>query len=198
MQAGICELTEQGLRKIDVAVIGTGWCGGIRAETLAVSPLVNRLHVAETRPERLAEISQTTGAATAVADYSELLQIADIEAVYICATPETTHYPMARDALMSGKHVFLEKPIALELAEADELIEKAKSNRLKFTIGYSQRFNPKFAYAKKKMTDGTLGEPMSAVVSRHITRGLGDKISGRGKLSPAAMESTHDLDFLRG
>jgi predicted dehydrogenase len=46
------------------------------------------------------------------------------------------------------------------------------------------------------MTDGTLGEPVSACVSRHITRGLGNKTSGRGKLSPAAMESTHDLDFL--
>jgi len=184
------------LKKVDVAVVGTGWCGGIRAETLAMSPLVERLHVAETRPERLAEISRKTGAATATADYRELLAMPGIEAVYICATPETTHYPMARDALAAGKHVFLEKPIALELWEADDLIAIANRNGLKFTIGYSQRFNPKFAYAKKKLADGTLGEPVSACVSRHITRGLGDKISGRGKLSPAAMESTHDLDFL--
>src|SRR6185436_5833321 len=41
-----------------------------------------------------------------------------------------------------------------------------------------------------------IGRPVSALVSRHITRGLGKKISGRVKLSPAAMESTHDLDFL--
>jgi hypothetical protein len=85
------------LRKVDVAVVGTGWCGGIRAETLARSPLVDCLHIAETRPERLAE---ATGAATAVSDYRALLDIPEIEAVYICATPETTHYPMARDALM--------------------------------------------------------------------------------------------------
>ena len=44
--------------------------------------------------------------------------------------------------------------------------------------------------------DGTIGTPVSALVSRHITRGLGKKISGRIKLSPAAMESTHDLDFV--
>ena len=50
----------------------------------------------------------------------------------------------------------LEKPIALELWEADELIQLAKRNNLKFTIGYSQRFNPKIAYAKKKIVDGTL------------------------------------------
>ena len=114
----------------------------------------------------------------------------------ISATPETTHYPMARDSLLAGKHVFLEKPIAIELHEADELIALARRNGLKFTIGYSQRFNPKFAYVRKAIDDGSIGRPVSALVSRHITRSLGKKITGRGKLSPAAMESTHDLDFV--
>ena len=92
--------------------------------------------------------------------------------------------------------MFLEKPIAIELHEADELIAIARKNKLKFTIGYSQRFNPKFAYVRKCIRDGTIGKPVSALVSRHITRSLGKKISGRIKLSPAAMESTHDLDFV--
>ncbi|TMH99438.1 MAG: Gfo/Idh/MocA family oxidoreductase, partial [Betaproteobacteria bacterium] len=132
----------------------------------------------------------------ATKDYQDLVAKADLQAVYISATPESTHYPMARDFLAAGKHVFLEKPIALELAEADELIEIAKGKNLKFTIGYSQRFNPKYAYVRKTIRDGTIGKPVSALVSRHITRGLGSKISGRIKLSPAAMEATHDLDFV--
>jgi len=152
--------------------------------------------VAENRPERLAEISKLTNPRHAVADYKQLIDQKDLDAIIISATPETSHYPMARDALKAGKHVFLEKPIALELAEADELIAIANKNKLKFTIGYSQRFNPKFAYVKKAIKDGTIGKPVSAMVSRHITRGLGKKISGRVKLSPAAMESTHDLDFV--
>jgi scyllo-inositol 2-dehydrogenase (NAD+) len=90
----------------------------------------------------------------------------------------------------------LEKPLALELDEADELITLANNAKLKFAIGYSQRFNPKFAYVKQCMSDGTLGDPVSALVSRHITRNLGKKISGRIKLSPAAMEATHDIDFV--
>ncbi len=183
------------MKPIGVAVVGTGWCGGIRAQTLAGHPLVRELHVAETRAERLQEISLKTKAKTGTADYRDLLS-KDIEAVYISSTPESTHYPIARDFLAAGKHVFLEKPIALELSEADELIEKAKSKSLKFTIGYSQRFNPKFAYVRKSIREGTIGRPVSALVSRHITRGLGTKISGRSKLSPAAMECTHDLDFL--
>ena len=184
------------MRQIGVAIVGTGWCGGIRAETCAAHPLVKGLHLAETRPERLAEMSKKTGAATFVSDYRKFVDRKDIDAVYISATPEDTHFPMARDFLAAGKHVFLEKPIALELAEADELIKLSKKNKLKFTIGYSQRFNPKFAYVRKSIRDGSIGTPVSALVSRHITRSLGKKISGRVKLSPAAMESTHDLDFL--
>src|ERR1700675_315559 len=132
------------MKQIGVAIVGTGWCGGIRAGTCAAHPLTKSLHIAEIRPERLAEVARLTGAKTAVADYRDLLKIAEIEAVYISATPETTHYPMARDCLAAGKHVFLEKPIAIELPEADELIALARKNKLKFTICYSQRFNPNF------------------------------------------------------
>ncbi len=184
------------MRQISVGIIGTGWCGGIRAQTCADHPLVHGLHLAEIRPDRLAEVAKATGARTATTEYRELLRINEIEAYYISATPEDLHYPMARECLRAGKHVFLEKPIAVELGEADELIALARTQGVKFTIGYSQRFNPKFAYVKKAIAEGTIGQPVSALVSRHITRGLGKKISGRTKLSPAAMEATHDLDFL--
>src|SRR5438477_5006373 len=184
------------MKRIGVGIIGTGWCGGIRAETCAANPLVSSVHVAELRPERLDEIAKAINARTAVIDYRQLLTIADVEAIYISATPETTHYPMARECLLAGKHVFLEKPIALALEEADELVALSRERKLKFTIGYSQRFNPKFAYVRKSLRDGTIGRPVSALVSRHITRNLGKKISGRVKLSPAAMECTHDLDFV--
>ncbi len=184
------------MKQLGIGIIGTGWCGGIRAETCATHPLVKSVHLAETRPERLAEVAKATGARSATADYKDLLRVDEIDLVYVSATPETTHYPMARDFLAAGKHVFLEKPMALELAEADELVALARKNKLKFSIGYSQRFNPKFAYVRKAIREGTIGRPVSALVSRHITRNLGKKISGRVKLSPAAMESTHDLDFV--
>ena len=72
-----------------------------------------------------------------------------IDTIIISATPETTHYPMALAALKAGKNVFLEKPIATTLKEAEELIDLSIKNNLKFTIGYSQRFNAKYAYVKK-------------------------------------------------
>ena len=184
------------MQAIEVGVIGTGWCGGIRARALAGHPLVSALHIAEVLPDRLEEVAKMTGARTATEDWHAVSRHPAIAAVYISATPESTHFPMARECLAAGKHVFLEKPIAMELKEADELIALARRGGLKFSIGYSQRFNPKYAYVKRCILDGTIGRPVSALVSRHITRGLGKKISGRTRLSPAAMESTHDLDFI--
>ncbi len=113
------------MRQVEVAVIGTGWCGGIRALTLSQSSLVDRLHIAEIRPDRLAEVKAMTNAATATTDYQEIVRNPAIEVVYISTTPEPTHYPIARDCLRAGKHVLLEKPIALELSEADDLINIA-------------------------------------------------------------------------
>ena len=184
------------MERPEAAVIGTGWCGGIRAETLARSALCRKLHICEIRPDRLAEVKALTNPASAALDYQDIVRNAEISVVYVCTTPEHTHFPIARDCLRVGKHVLLEKPIAMELFEADELIAIARRNNVKFTIGYSQRFNTKIAYAKKKIADGTLGRPVSVMVSRHITRSLGKKIAGRTRLSPAAMESTHDLDFV--
>src|SRR6266853_1497489 len=63
---------EGSMRQIGVAIVGTGWCGGIRAETCAAHALTKSLHIAEIRPERLAEVAKATGAKTAVSDYREL------------------------------------------------------------------------------------------------------------------------------
>src|SRR3954463_12498906 len=145
------------MRQISVAVIGTGWCGGIRAETLARHPLVKSLHLAELRAERLPELKRKPKPPRAGADHKPVLANREVDAVYISATPESTHYPIARDALNAGKHVFLEKPIAMSLKEADELIALAKNKGLKFTIGYSQRFNPKYAYVRKCIREGSIG-----------------------------------------
>ncbi len=170
------------MQKVNIGIIGTGWCGGIRAETCAkASPYVSELHIAEIKETRLKEVAEKTHPATATTDYRELLKNDNISAIIVSATPETVHYPMAKETLLAGKHLLLEKPISLTLAEADELIALARSKSLLFTIGYSQRFNPKFAYVKRSITDGTIGQPSSALVSRHITRNLGNKIGGPHK-----------------
>jgi predicted dehydrogenase len=183
------------MQQINLGIIGTGWCGGIRAVTASRSPLVDELHLAEIDRARLEEISAQTNPTRTTENWRDIVDNPDIHAVFVSATPEDLHHPMTKAALESGKHVLLEKPIALTLDEADELIGLAEANSLKFTIGYSQRFNPKPAMIKRAINDGTLGDVTSILLSRHITRSLGARISSRTKLSPAAMEATHDLDF---
>jgi predicted dehydrogenase len=184
------------MQQINVGIIGTGWCGGIRANACAGSPQVAALHIAEIRPGRLAEISAETNPATATLDYRELLANPAIDTIIISTTPEGTHYPFTREALLAGKHVFVEKPLAQTTAEADELIRIARERGLKLTVGYSQRFNPRMAFLRKTIREGRIGEVVTCLVSRNVTRELGQKITGRVRLSPAAMEATHDLDYL--
>jgi predicted dehydrogenase len=96
------------MKQINIGLIGTGWCGGIRANTCAGSALVNELHLAEINEERLAEIKAETNPTSATTDYREVIARDNIDAIIISATPETTHYPIAKESLQAGKHVFLE------------------------------------------------------------------------------------------
>jgi scyllo-inositol 2-dehydrogenase (NAD+) len=141
-------------------------------------------------------VAKATGARTATTDYHDLLARTDVDLVFVSTTPETTHYPITRACLLARKHTLLEKPMGLELKEADEMMALAREAGIKLTIGYTQRFNPKYAYVKQCVADGTLGRPVTALVSRNISRSLGNKIGGRIRLSPAVMEATHDLDFI--
>jgi len=183
-------------RKINVGIIGTGWIGEIRAKVCADHPLVESLHVAEIDPAKLHRVAEETRAKTATTDYRELLRRTEIDAFFVSTTPETTHYPITKDCLLARKHTLLEKPMGLALKEADEMTALAKKAGLKFTIGYTQRFNPKYAYVKQCLVNGTLGRPVTALVSRNVSRSIGNKIGGRIQLSPAVMEATHDIDFI--
>src|SRR5436305_15156754 len=96
------------VQQVEVAVIGTGWCGGIRGETLARSSLVDKLHIREIRPDRLAEVKALTDAATATLDHRDIVGNDRIKVVYISTTPESNLFPIARGCLKAGKHVLLE------------------------------------------------------------------------------------------
>src|SRR5260370_18272322 len=99
------------MKQVSIGIIGTGWCGGLRAETCASSPLVSALHLAEIKPERLREVAGRTKPATATADYGVLLENNTIESIMISATPETTPFPMSTETFLPGKQLFLRKPI---------------------------------------------------------------------------------------
>jgi predicted dehydrogenase len=92
------------VQQVEVAVIGTGWCGGIRAETLSRSSLVDKLHICEIRPDRLAEVKALTNAATATSDYRDILNNDRIKVVYgIQSLSDRARLPQGRQACAVGK-----------------------------------------------------------------------------------------------
>lgn len=183
-------------KKINVAVIGAGWVGGIRANACASSPLVNELHIAEINLDRGQKIADYSKATSLTTNWKNLINNKSVDAIIIASTPESERFPIVRAALEAKKHVMIEKPIAPTLSEADEAIKLIEVNNLKFTIGYTRRFDPKYAFINKSLKSGRLGQPVTCLISRNITREIGNKIKGRSKMSPAAMGGTHSIDFL--
>ena len=183
-------------KRINVAVIGAGWVGGIRINACASSPLVNELHIAEINPDRTKRIADNCNATSFTTNWKNLIDNESIDAIIIASTPESERFPIVRAALKAKKHVMIEKPIAPTLREADEAIKLIEVNNLKFTIGYTRRFDPKYAFINKSLKSGKLGQPVTCLISRNITREIGNKIKSRSKMSPAAMGGTHSIDFL--
>ncbi len=89
-------------------------------------------------------------------DYRRLLDRADIDVVNIC-TPSGLHARMAIDALQAGKHVILEKPMALSLADADQIIQTAQESGRKLSVVLQNRYNPPMQDLRRIVDEGKLG-----------------------------------------
>jgi len=184
------------INQINVGVIGTGWVGGIRANACAQNGIVDELHIAEINPKRQLEIQAETNPTSITDNWQAIIDNESIDVIVISMTPETQRYPILMAALEAGKNVFVEKPIAPTIEEAEQAYALADSKNLKITIGYSRRFDPRYVYVKKSLREGLIGDPVTCLVSRHSTRELGEKITGRSKMSPTSIGGVHDLDFV--
>jgi predicted dehydrogenase len=87
---------------------------------------------------------------------NDILSRKDIQGVVI-ATPAEKHFSIAREALLAGKHVFVEKPLVLDEAEALELIELAKQNKCVLMVGHLMQYHPLFQHLKALVAKGDLG-----------------------------------------
>ncbi|MEN0111613.1 MAG: Gfo/Idh/MocA family oxidoreductase, partial [Planctomycetota bacterium] len=104
-------------------------------------------------------------------DAAELFGDPEVDAVVI-GVPNCFHKPLAADALRAGKHVLLEKPMALSAAECDELIDVAEETGRLLQIGYAHRFTTVGAAAKSIADAGDLGEVYHAKAHLTIRRGI--------------------------
>jgi predicted dehydrogenase len=126
------------MHKMRVGVIGTGFIGPAHIEALRRLPNVEVVALADKDDETANAKADQLGIAARYGDYKKLLANEGITSVHIC-TPNNFHYTMAKEALLAGKNVMCEKPLATTVAEAKELVELGKPERyLDRTAGRKQ------------------------------------------------------------
>ena len=125
------------MSKLKTAVIGVGYLGKFHAEKYATLDNCELLAVVDVDTDAAHAVANKHGV-KALTDYKNLL--GKVDAVSIAA-PTTLHHKIARDFLEHNTHVLIEKPIAVTVAEADDLIELASSNNLLIQVGHLERFN---------------------------------------------------------
>ena len=137
------------MAKIRIGIMGAGYIAGVHAGVLARDERTQLTAVYDV-DEKAAEKLAATFDCTAVATTLELLQRSD--AVYI-TTPNTQHVSLAIASIETGKHVFCEKPLATNVADAERVFNLASESRGVFQVGHNRRFAPVYTTLKQMLAE---------------------------------------------
>ncbi|WP_175639475.1 Gfo/Idh/MocA family protein [Metabacillus schmidteae] len=142
---------------IQIGIIGSGGIAAAHARAYKQMPEVKIVAVADVVPGKAKEFIQSLELTDAVAfdDHRELLQL-DIDGVSIC-TPNVAHHFTTVDSLKAGKHVLVEKPMAVTLQQAIEMVEASKQADRMLTVGFQPRYDPNMQAVKELVQSGQLG-----------------------------------------
>jgi len=145
-------------RKVRVGIIGTGRIGCIHARNLCNLPDADLVAIADVAPEPAARCAEACGIPNVHNSHHKLLEDSSIEAVVICTNTQS-HGMLIEEAAASGKHIFCEKPIALELDVIDKALHAVATAAVKLQIGFQRRFDPSFRKAREMILAGEVGKP---------------------------------------
>jgi predicted dehydrogenase len=143
--------------KIKVGVIGTGFIGPAHVEALRRLGNVDVVALAEYSDDVAKSKAEMLGIDKYYGDYTALLKDGDVQSVHICA-PNYLHYEMAKAALEAGKHVVCEKPLAISVAEAKELVELAEKKGVVNAVNFNIRYYPLMRQLRLMIEKGEIGE----------------------------------------
>ncbi len=179
-----------------IAILGSGFMGGTHARAFAAIPDVQVVGVSSRNVEKAAALAAEVNAKP----FDDALALAthpDVDAVSI-TLPTHLHTEYAIAALNAGKHVLLEKPMALTLQECDAMIEAATRSGRIFMLAHVLRFWPEYIAVAELVQSGALGKPLSAMAWRHLTHPAWSDWFNDATLSGGAVLDLHihDLDAL--
>ncbi|MBW4839524.1 MAG: inositol 2-dehydrogenase [Paenibacillaceae bacterium] len=144
--------------KVRIGVIGAGRIGKIhvdnlrrlqQAEVVAISDLYADAELEEWAKER--EIPIVT------ADSNAIIHHPDIDAVFICSSTDS-HVPLIKSAARSGKHIFCEKPISMDILQTEEALEEVRRAGVKLQVGFNRRFDHNFRRVREHVESGAIGD----------------------------------------
>lgn len=145
--------------KINVGLIGAGRIGQVHAENLAYRlPEAELQVVTDIVSEAAEKCAATFQIPSVVESPQDIFADSRIDAILICSSTDT-HARFIEEAARAGKHIFCEKPIALNLAEIDRALEVVEQSGVKLQIGFNRRFDANFRRVRELVAGGQLGQP---------------------------------------
>lgn len=160
-------------KRLRLAFIGTGGISTVHLLALTHIPEFEIVAGCDINPERLEWFKQQPGCANAkvYTDYNEMLKKEKLDAVDIC-TPNGVHCPSAIAALNAGCHVITEKPMAMNPAECQKMVDAAKKNKKLLCVGFQYRYAPQTQIFLNAAKSGLIGDIMYAKVHALRRRGV--------------------------
>ncbi len=143
------------MSRLRVAIAGTGFIGGVHARSARLAG-AQLAAVAASSRETAETAAEALGADRAFDSAEEMVRDPDIDVVHIC-TPNHLHLPLAEAALAAGKHVICEKPLALDAADAQRLVDAATDSGLQAAVPFVYRYYPTVREARERVAGGETG-----------------------------------------
>lgn len=157
------------IRDLRFGVVGWGYWGPKIARNLEALPHASLTMVADLDAKRLHSLA-TNQPWVRTTTRPEELFASDVDGVVI-ASPVRVHYQLAKEALLHGKHVLVEKPLTANVEEAEELVELARERNLTLMVGHTFQYNPAVHELKKLIQNGDLGK-IYCVEAERVNLGL--------------------------
>ena len=186
--------------RIGLAVIGCGGISRVHLEAISRERRARLIATVDSDGERAETAARKYGASKSLTSWEPVLEDDDVDAAVICL-PHDLHAPAAIAFLEKGKHVLVEKPIAIHVADADRIIKTAGDGKRVLMVGHMKRFNRAFVTMKRCIEAGNIGEPISFQVLWYGPREIIPSIPWvmkreRGGGGPLMGFGTHHIDLL--
>src|SRR3954466_11963247 len=156
------------MQELGFAIIGAGMVARYQPTAIERTPGAGLVAICRSDPARAEETAAQFGV-PCLADYTDLLARDDVDAVCIC-TPSGLHAEQTIAAARAGKHVLVEKPIALTLADADAMIAACEQAGVRLGVALQRRTEPEFQRVQAAIAAGELGRPVLGSISMPYLR----------------------------